>query len=580
MTLQIRRRQPQPWGDAWPPHLHPRLQNIYSARGVQESAQLNRSLSELYQPNSLKGLDEATQLLADMVTQEKAILIVGDFDADGATSSALCVKALRAMGAARVNYLVPNRFDYGYGLTPEIVKVGRAQHPDLIVTVDNGISSIEGVAAAKAYGIQVLITDHHLPGEQLPDADAIVNPNQPGCEFASKNLAGVGVAFYVLSALRAELRNRQWFQQRQLNEPNMATYLDLVALGTVADVVPLDKNNRILVHQGIERIRRGLGSPGVVAMLQAAGRDFGRVSASDFGFAVGPRLNAAGRLDDMSLGIECLLCDSPSLAREMAVELDELNQDRKQIQEGMQEQAEKSLDLSAWEQLDSIPAAVCLYDSRWHQGVIGILASRIKDKIHRPVIAFADSDSGEIKGSARSIPGLHIRDALDLVASRHPGLLTKFGGHAMAAGMTLLREDFDAFTSAFQTVAEELLNEEDLTEKLLTDGELAAEEFGLPLATALDDAGPWGQHFPEPLFDGHFTLIQQKIVGGRHLKMVVAPEGAVEKIIDAIAFNVDVKEWPNNSVSTIRAVYHLDKNYFRGVVNLQLRVQYFEAVNP
>ncbi len=577
MTVSISRRVSNQVSVQWPDTLHPRLQSIYAARGVQSVGELERGLTSMLRPQQLKGLEEAVELLVEALEQQNRILIVGDFDADGATSSALAMMALRDMGAADVQYLVPNRFDFGYGLTPEIVEVAKTRQPDLIVTVDNGISSLDGVAAAHAAGIKVLVTDHHLPGAVLPDAEAIVNPNQPGCEFPSKNLAGVGVIFYVMSALRSRLREKNWFQTQALNEPNMGGYLDLVALGTVADVVPLDSNNRILVHQGLQRIRSGHARPGILALLDVAGRSRQRLVASDLGFTVGPRLNAAGRLDDMSLGIECLLCDSPDLAREMAIELDDLNKDRRAIEAGMQQEALKSLESLSIDG-DQLPWGVCLYDSQWHQGVIGILASRIKERFHRPVIAFADANEEEIKGSARSIPGLHIRDALDAVASANPGLLTKFGGHAMAAGMSLRKEDYPQFQQAFDQVVRESLSAADLQAEIFSDGELMPEDMNLSLAYTLREAGPWGQHFPEPIFDGEFFLVQQRIVGEKHLKLVLALDAQGQHIVDAIAFNVDVSLWPNNGAKKAKLAYRLDVNEFRGRESLQLMVEYIEAL--
>jgi len=576
VTTIARRSQPQ--ADVlWPETLHPRLQEIYAARGVQSADELERSLQAMLRPQQLKGLDEAVQLLVEGVEQQQSLLIVGDFDADGATSSALAMLALRDMGAGDVQYLVPNRFDFGYGLTPEIVEVAKARNPDMIVTVDNGISSIEGVASAKAAGIKVLVTDHHLPGRTLPEADAIVNPNQLGCEFASKNLAGVGVIFYLMSALRLALRERKWFQTKGIAEPNMGSYLDLVALGTVADVVPLDNNNRILVHQGLQRIRAGHARAGILALLEVAGKARHRLVASDLGFTVGPRLNAAGRLDDMSLGIECLLCTSPDLAREMAIELDDLNKDRRAIEAGMQQEALKSLEGISLDG-DALPWGVCIYDPQWHQGVIGILASRIKERFHRPVIAFADANEEEIKGSARSIPGLHIRDALDAVASAHPGLLTKFGGHAMAAGMSLKKSDYPRFQKAFDEVVRSTLRQEDLHAEILSDGSLTREELNLPLAYTLREAGPWGQHFPEPIFDGEFYLVQQRIVGEKHLKLVLASDANHQHIVDAIAFNVDLNVWPSHQAKQVRLAYRLDINEYRGRESLQLMVEYIEPL--
>jgi len=555
----------------------PLLQRIYSARGIQHEQELQYQLAQLHKPN-FKGLQEAVSILADAVVAGAKIIIVGDFDADGATSSALAVLALRAMGLHNVDFLVPNRFEYGYGLTPEIVAVAAAQQPDLIITVDNGISSIEGVRAARELGIAVIVTDHHLPGSELPEADAIVNPNQPGCEFPSKNLAGVGVIFYVMNALRAELRQMGWFAESGIAEPNMASFLDLVALGTVADVVPLDHNNRILVAQGLQRIRAGAARPGIKALLDIAGKQAQKIVASDFGFALGPRLNAAGRLDDMSLGIQCLMCESESLAREMALQMDDLNKDRKAIETGMQQEAMTMLQkvLSADE--NSLPWGVCLFDDTWHQGVIGILASRIKDKYHRPTIVFADVGEGQIKGSARSIQGFHIRDALDAIAARHPELLQKFGGHAMAAGMSLTRANFPAFSAAFDTEVRRQLTEEDLSAWVLSDGELAAQDFNLTLAQQLRESGPWGQHFPEPIFDGEFFLIQQKILGEKHLKMTLGIDAQGQQLVDAVAFNIDPKLWPNAHAKKVKVAYRLDINEFRGNKTVQLMVDYIEAI--
>lgn len=578
MNIKITRRPASPWTSPWPEHLPSRLQSIYANRGVSSLEEMERSLQAMLRPQQLKGLEGAVARLVQAVTDSESLLIVGDFDADGATSCALGVLALRDMGASKVEYLVPNRFEFGYGLTPEIVEVAKGYHPDLIITVDNGISSIDGVAAAKAAGIGVVVTDHHLPGRELPDADAIVNPNQPGCGFPSKNLAGVGVIFYLMSALRSALREAGWFAAKGIPEPNMGNYLDLVALGTVADVVPLDSNNRILVHQGLQRIRNGRARPGILALLDVAGRQRHRLVASDLGFTVGPRLNAAGRLDDMSLGIECLLCDNPDIAREMAVELDDLNRDRRSIEASMQQEALASLQNLVINDSADMPWGLCLYDGQWHQGVIGILASRIKERFHRPVIAFADANDEEIKGSARSIPGLHIRDALDAVASACPGLLSKFGGHAMAAGMSLKRSDFPRFQQAFDGVVRQTLRAEDLQGEILSDGELGSDELNLPLAHLLREAGPWGQHFPEPVFDGEFYLVQQRIVGEKHLKLVLATDVARQQLVDAIAFNIDVREWPNHGAERIRLAYRLDVNEFRGRETVQLMAVHVEAV--
>ncbi len=560
----------------------PVLQRIYLARGISDDQELDLRLQHLQKPDNLKGLPAAISLLVEAVTQQQRVLIVGDFDADGATSCALSVMALSAMGLKHVDYLVPNRFEYGYGLTPEIVAVAVGFKPDIIITVDNGISSIEGVAEAQKRGIKVIVTDHHLPGQQLPTADAIVNPNQGDCEFASKNLAGVGVIFYVMTKLRTALREANWFKQENIVEPNMANFLDLVAIGTVADVVPLDFNNRILVQQGLHRIRSGQARPGVMALLEVAGRRAHALNASDLGFVVGPRLNAAGRLDDISLGIQCLLCDSAALAKEMAIELDELNRDRKAIESGMQQEAIKSLNTIQLDDDKTIPWGLCLYDPNWHQGVIGILASRIKDRVHRPVIAFADTDSNdeivEIKGSARSIEGLHIRDALDEVAAQNPGLLNKFGGHAMAAGLSLEKEKYPLFQSAFDAVVRNKLSQTDLQAQVYSDGELDEEDLSMTVAQALRDAGPWGQHFPEPIFDGEFYLVQQRLVGEKHLKMVVSTTEKSQILFDAIAFNVDLEQWPNQQSKKVRCAYKLDINEYRGRQSLQLIVDYLEAV--
>ncbi|WP_259756752.1 single-stranded-DNA-specific exonuclease RecJ [Pseudomonas sp. GCEP-101] len=548
--------------------LPPLLTRLYAARGVQSAAELDKGLARLIPYQQLKGVDAAVELLVDALEKGQRILYVGDFDADGATASSVGVLALRMLGAAWVDYLVPNRFEYGYGLTPEIVAVALEKRPDLLVTVDNGISSIDGVAAAKAAGLRVLVTDHHLPGPELPAADAIVNPNQPGCDFPSKAMAGVGVIFYVMLALRARLRERGWFAARGIAEPNLAELLDLVALGSVADVVPLDANNRILVHQGLARIRAGRARPGLRALLEVAGRDCRRITSTDLGFILGPRLNAAGRLDDMSLGIELLLCEDESLARDMAVQLDQLNQDRKAIEQGMQREALAQLKELPVEEM---PFGLCLFDPEWHQGVIGILASRLKERYHRPTIAFADAGDGTLKGSARSVAGFHIRDALDAVAARHPGLISKFGGHAMAAGLSLPQEHFGAFAAAFDAEVRRQLDEDDLTGRLLSDGQLGAEEFHLELARALRQAGPWGQHFPEPLFHGIFQIVQQRVVGERHLKLVLKTEcGSLQ--LDAIAFNIDRDIWPNPTVRWAEVAYKLDVNEFRGNESVQLMV--------
>lgn len=570
-------RRPPPADSQFSNTVHPVLRRVYAARGICDDSGLDRSLKQLIPPSLLKGLPQALELLVQALQQQSRILIVGDFDADGATSSALSVLALRALGAHQVDYLVPNRFKYGYGLTPEIVAVALERKPDLLVTVDNGISSIEGVAAAKAAGMQVLVTDHHLAGEELPAADAIVNPNQPGCAFPSKNLAGVGVIFYVMTALRTRLKELGWFEQQKIVEPNMADFLDIVALGTVADVVPLDQNNRILVHNGMLRMRAGRCRPGIRALVDVANRKLDNLVAADLGFAVGPRLNAAGRLDDMSHGIECLLTDNPGLAKDYALELDQLNHERKSIESGMQQQALAALNQIHLQPDQQMPWGLCLYKKDWHQGVIGILASRIKERFHRPVIAFAPAEKGEIKGSARSIPGFHIRDALDAVASRHPGLITKFGGHAMAAGLSLSADKYESFRQAFDKEARRLLTLDDLTGELHSDGELKDADIDLPLARLLRDAGPWGQGFPEPVFDGEFEILNQRLLAEKHLKLTLGFPSS-KRVIDAIAFNVDLDKWPNPKASRVYLAYRLDVNAFRGVENPQLMVEHLHAV--
>jgi single-stranded-DNA-specific exonuclease len=557
--------------------LPPLLQRLYAGRDVGDAEELDRSLSRLPAPSRLSGMTTMIEHLINAIRHDRALLVIGDYDADGATATAVAVKGLRALGLKRVDYLVPNRFEYGYGLTPEIVELAAQRQPELLLTVDNGISSHEGVTAAQSQGMRVLVTDHHLPGTTLPTADAIVNPNLPGEDFPSRSLAGVGVMFYVLMALRQALREDGHFQRIQTPEPNLGQLLDLVALGTVADVVHLDHINRILVHQGLQRIRAGQAQPGVLALLEAAGRKPSQTTASDLGFFVGPRINAAGRLDDMSLGIECLLTGNPDAAREMAAELNSLNRDRRGIEDQMKREA-----LAILEQLDTgsaeARAGLCLFQEDWHQGVVGLVASRIKDRIHRPVIAFApaDAEPDQLKGSARSIPGIHIRDVLADIATRHPTLITRFGGHAMAAGLSLDRERFDEFAAAFDTEVQGHAEDVDLEHTLHSDGSLATSEISLATAELLETAGPWGQGFPEPLFDGRFTVAGSRIVGERHLKMVLKPAGG-QQLIDAIAFGLDNPgEWLR--CQEIQAAYRLDVNEFRNNRTVQLRVEYMESV--
>jgi len=567
----IERRTPSRGEDALPEELPPLLKRVYLNRGIASGEELDLALGKLEGTAALGGLEEAVTLLQQALEEERRILIVGDFDADGATSSALAIRALRAMGARDIHYLVPNRFDFGYGLTPPLVEVARELDPWLIITVDNGISSIEGVAAARETGVRVLVTDHHLPPEELPAADAIVNPNLQDDEFPSKALAGVGVIFYVMVALRTRLRGLEWFKSKGIAEPNMADYLDLVALGTIADLVPLDYNNRILVQNGLQRIRAGRCCAGITALLDVSRRDVATVTSTDLGFFVGPRLNAAGRLEDMSVGIECLLTDDPQEARDLAQQLDSLNRQRRDIESVMKQQALAALE-SLHLQSEALPAGICLFDNDWHQGVVGIVASRVKEQYHRPVIVFAAENREMLKGSARSIPGVHMRDLLDAIATRHPGLITKFGGHAMAAGMSLPRSNLAKFRELFDHFVREQVDEQQLRGYLLSDGLLPKEELTLDHARMLRDAGPWGQGFPEPLFDDRFLVIDQRIVGDDHLKLKLAPEQYQEVRLEAIAFN----QADTHSLMTgqlIQAAYRLDINAYMGRESLQLIIQ-------
>ncbi len=560
----------------WGAHIPPLLRRLYASRGVTSEQQLGYALKQLASPLELRGIEQAVALLAEAIRSHQRVLVLGDFDADGATSTAVAVLGLSMLGLGDVDFRVPSRFADGYGLTPGILHRLRDEGalPDLLVTVDNGISAIEGVAVARELGVKVLITDHHLAGELLPDADAIVNPNQPGCPFLSKNAAGVGVMFYVLTALRRHLREVGELPQP---EPNLGSLLDLVALGTVADVVPLDHNNRIFVEQGLRRIRQGQARPGILALLEVAGRDHSAISATDLGFVVGPRLNAAGRLDDMSVGIACLLADGADEARRLATELDTFNRERRSIERDMKSQAQDLLASMSLD-LDGLPWGLALFDPQWHQGVIGILAARLREQTHRPVIAFAPGEEGEeLKGSARSIPGLHIRDVLAVVDTRHPGILKKFGGHAMAAGMTIARQDLDAFAAAFDAVVRDTITADDLEAVITTDGPLALEEMTLETANLLRRAGPWGQHFPEPLFDGEFQVISQRVVGQNHLKLVLRPVGGGE-VVDAIAFNTGA-EVPDYTATGARVVYKPDANTFRGRTSLQLLIDYLEPAS-
>ncbi|HEA53491.1 single-stranded-DNA-specific exonuclease RecJ [Marinobacter antarcticus] len=577
MTPKTILRRPRPDNiPAWGQDLPPLLRRLYAARGVTSDEQLSYTLRHLASPFELRGIDRAVELLADAIARNQKVIVLGDFDADGATSTAVAMLGLSMLGLRNIDFRVPSRFADGYGLTPGIIERLQQENelPDLLVTVDNGISAIEGVKAARDLGVRVVVTDHHLAGEVLPDADAIVNPNQPDCAFLSKNAAGVGVMFYVLTALRKNLRDAGRLPQP---EPNLGSLLDLVALGTVADVVPLDHNNRIFVEQGLRRIRKGEARPGILALLEVAGREHANISSTDLGFVVGPRLNAAGRLDDMSVGIACLLADSPDEARRLARELDTFNRERRTIEKDMKTQAQDLLASMSLD-LEGLPWGLALFDEDWHQGVIGILAARIREQTNRPTIAFAPDENGvDVKGSARSIPGLHIRDVLAVVDARHPGVMKKYGGHAMAAGMTLGRSDFHAFTEAFDRAVRDTLTAADLEAAITTDGPLSADELSLETAALLKRAGPWGQHFPEPLFDGEFRVVSQRIVGENHLKLVLQPVSG-GGIIDGIAFNTG-PEVPDYTRTGARVVYKPDANTFRGRTNLQLLVDYLEPLS-
>jgi len=580
---EIRRRQ----ADSQirlPDSLHPVLRRVLQARLRPDEASdaLTLELSRLHRPDLLHGIDEAAAKLAEAITRQAHILVVGDFDADGATSTALVVRSLRAMGAGKVSYLVPNRFEYGYGLTPEIVALALQQNPDLLLTVDNGITSIDGVATAEAAGVPVVVTDHHLPGAQLPQAAALVNPNLPGCGFPSRHLAGVGVAFYVMSATRRELERLEWFHEAR-PRPNLARYLDLVALGTVADVVPLDHNNRILVEQGLRRIRQGAAAPGLLALFAVAGRNPRQAVSSDLGFAIAPRLNAAGRLDDMSVGIECLLCDDPIQARQYAEELDLLNRERREIEQSMSEEARQQM-LLLTERLGRsesvrLPSALVLFEAGWHQGVIGILAGRIKERWHRPTVVFAEDADGMLKGSGRSIPGFHLRDALEIIDAREPGLITRFGGHAMAAGLSLPRAHLERFGKAFVDVVREQVSEADLVGVIMSDGPLEPGQIDLTLAETLRDFGPWGQQFPEPLFDNLFEIRKVTPMGqGRHQRLELGFPGSAAPPLEGVMFNTREDELPAGRVWWL--AYRLGVNHFRGLSRCQLMVEHASPPEP
>ena len=577
MSIEVLRRSVNT-GLQFNDSVHPLIQKIYKQRTISDADELELGLNNLLTPDKLMGIGDAVELLMIALEQQQRVLIVADFDADGATSCVVAINCLKQFGLKQIDYVVPNRFEFGYGLTPEIVELGRLKTPDLIITVDNGISSVAGVECANAAGIAVLITDHHIAPSHLPAAQAILNPNQPGCEFPSKCIAGVGVTFYLMLALRSHLRSLNWFEKSNLEEPNLANQLDLVALGTIADVVALDRNNRILVDEGVKRIRAGKARPGIEALLKVSNREANRLKASDIGYSLAPRLNAAGRLEDMSVGIECLLSESENEAYHYALSLDGINRDRKKIEADMREQAWEALDEISMKTED-LPPGICLFDDRWHQGVVGIIASRIKDKFHRPSIAFAQVDgSEELKGSARSVKGFHIRDALDQVATKNPGLINKFGGHAMAAGLSLNKNDFEAFDHAFTEEVDRLLDEDQLKARVFSDGWVEAKWLNLQVAYLIEEAGPWGQEFPEPLFDGRFNLVQHRKVGENHLKMMLSPTDDPSGTLDAIAFNVEAGHWPDQNSSEIEIIYRIETNHFQGNLSLQLVVEHILSI--
>ena len=555
----------------------PLLNRIYQSRGVQSKAELQYDLSQLADYKLLSNIDAAVAALVEMINTHAKVIIVGDFDADVATSTALLMEALPAMGLKRLSYVVPNRFEYGYGLSEKIVREVAKDKPDWVITVDNGISNHAGVRVANELGIKVLITDHHLPAETLPEAAVIVNPNLRGDQFPSKALAGVGVAFYILIALRAELRASDYFSRMNITEPNLAEWLDLVALGTVADVVPLDVNNRILVAQGLKRIRAGKCRPAIKLLLEVAKRTSSKVEASDLGFAVGPRLNAAGRLEDMSVGIECLLAKSEQQAQSMVFELDSLNQYRREIESHMVEDALKGLADQIGDLEQYRPNSVCLFRDDWHQGVVGLVASRIKEKLNRPVIAFAPEDELTVKGSGRSVPGVHMRDVLANVASKYPELLQKFGGHAMAAGLSIKKQQLSEFQKKFDEEVNHWLGKDIIDDSLITDGELDKSECSLQTAELLKQSGPWGQGFPEPIFHGEFEVVQQRILADKHLKLVVQNRHQ-DLIVDAIYFFAP-EQCLSESLNQVELVYKLSVNEFRGDISLQLIVEQLKIVN-
>ena len=564
-----------PDGINLPDSIHPVLKRIYASRNIKSGEDLDYSLGSLISYEELGGIDDAVILLQEMITQKKRILIVADFDADGATSCALVIRGLTAMGAEDVIYVVPNRFEHGYGLSPKIVDVALDHDPDLIVTVDNGISSISGVEHAKKNGIKVLITDHHLPGDKLPRADVIVNPQLKENKFPSKNLAGVGVIFYILLALRAKLKTENWFDEKNIKYPNLANLLDLVALGTISDLVPLDKNNRTMVAHGLKLMRQNKSKAGILAILNQSGRQLSTLTSGDLSFAIAPRLNAAGRLTDMSLGIECLLTDDKENATEMAKKLNQINIERRQIQDNMEEQAFTEFEKSFQDTSKKIPRGICIYNQNWHQGVVGIIAAKIKEKFNRPVVVFAQECQGILKGSARSITELHIKDVFDEIARLYPELILTFGGHAMAAGLTIEESQFDRFSDAFNKVVDRYISSDSLEDQCLTDGELSGDDFSLPLALAIQNSGPWGQSFPEPIFVGQFKILDKRVVGKSHLKLKLQSRN--NNTLDAIAFNMTDDDWPAK-LEQITSTYRLGINNYRGHSKIQLFIEHIEPL--
>lgn len=568
MFPEIRRRPPG--AEVELPGVSAVLRRVYAARGVESEKDLSYGLERLPQFSRLTGIERAVELLVEALAEGTRIVVVGDYDADGATSCAVVVRALKGLGAREVLTKVPNRFSDGYGLTPSIVEAVAELEAGVLMTVDNGVASIEGVEEARRRGMRVIVTDHHLPGRQLPPADALVNPNQTGDNSGLGYLAGVGVIFLLMVALRAGLRERGWFTERSIEEPNLADLLDLVALGTVADVVPLEHGNRLLIYQGLRRLRGGRCQPGLRALAEVAGRRLERLSEIDLGYVLGPRLNAAGRLQDMALGVKCLLAESVEEALEPAKELDRLNRERRSIEASMESEARAALDELSLDGDGDLPAGLCLFDEGWHQGVVGILASRLKERWHRPVVAFAPSVGGELRGSARSVRGVHIRDVIETVANLHPGLVGRFGGHAMAAGLNLDRSHLERFQELFAAEVDRVFPVDERKGIVYTDGGLAEGELGLELAREIEAGGPWGTAFPQPLFDGRFEIVERRIVGERHLKMRLRPQGG-EGIVDAIAFRQTDQEWPQGPAMA-EIAYRLEVNEYRGIETSQLVV--------